>query len=32
MFFKILGLGIIGYFKDTMNVFDAILVALSLVD
>lgn len=29
---KILGLGLIGYIKDPMNIFDAIIVALSLVD
>lgn len=29
---KLLGYGVIGYIKDPMNIFDAIIVALSLVD
>ena len=32
MFFKMLAFGIIGYFRDKMNCFDALIVALSFVE
>lgn len=32
MCIKVFGNGVLGYIKDIMNIFDAIIVALSLID